>query len=371
MALVFEGIQKVYPNGFRAVNHLDLEVKDGEFFTLLGPSGCGKTTTLRMIAGLETPSAGKVFIGGRDFTRTHPRPQWPWCSRSAYPALTVRDNLILNLKVQVAADDRAAAAEVSRMLGIERRPTASRPSFRGPGRQRIALGRALIRRPNIFLMDGRSAISTSSCANARTELKALHEPARDHGLCHARRSRRWSCPPHRHANGGELLQVGTPQDLRSAFQRFRREIRRHAVDQSHPRDGAAGRFCPGARAARRRLISLALRSLRRRRMTHLASLAAGLLGVARSRDTVRGPWPARFRRRRLIEPMGSVNHAVLRFDGPVTADDGLSSSPALERAAGARARVWAGLLPDVILFDGEWLGLPPSRWRGAPPISIR
>jgi len=73
MALVFEGIQKVYPNGFRAVNHLDLEVKDGEFFTLLGPSGCGKTTTLRMIAGLETPSAGKVFIGGRDFTRTHPR----------------------------------------------------------------------------------------------------------------------------------------------------------------------------------------------------------------------------------------------------------------------------------------------------------
>jgi len=94
MALVFEGIQKVYPNGFRAVNHLDLEVKDGEFFTLLGPSGCGKTTTLRMIAGLETPSAGKVFIGGRDFTRTHPRDRdvaMVFQSYALYPHMTVRE----------------------------------------------------------------------------------------------------------------------------------------------------------------------------------------------------------------------------------------------------------------------------------------
>src|SRR5258707_12911537 len=114
MALVFEGIQKVYPNGFRAVNHLDLEVKDGEFFTLLGPSGCGKTTTLRMISGLETPSAGKVFIGGPDFTRTHPRDRdvaMVFQSYALYPHMTVRENLILNLKVP-----RVAAHEIERRL---------------------------------------------------------------------------------------------------------------------------------------------------------------------------------------------------------------------------------------------------------------
>src|ERR1700730_7809609 len=72
MTVSLEGIQKVYANGFKAVNNLDLEIRDGEFFTLLGPSGCGKTTTLRMIAGLETASSGRIFIGGRDFTNTHP-----------------------------------------------------------------------------------------------------------------------------------------------------------------------------------------------------------------------------------------------------------------------------------------------------------
>ena len=68
------GVEKSYPGGFRAVDHLDLEVNDGEFFTLLGPSGCGKTTTLRIIAGLETPSSGKVFIGGRETRPAHGAP---------------------------------------------------------------------------------------------------------------------------------------------------------------------------------------------------------------------------------------------------------------------------------------------------------
>ena len=82
------------------MNGINLDVEDGEFFTLLGPSGCGKTTTLRMIAGLETPSAGRIFIGGRDFTDTHPRDRdvaMVFQSYALYPHMTVRENLGLNL----------------------------------------------------------------------------------------------------------------------------------------------------------------------------------------------------------------------------------------------------------------------------------
>src|SRR5882762_5334678 len=123
MALVFEGIQKVYPNGFRAVNHLNLEIRDGEFFTLLGPSGCGKTTTLRMIAGLETPSAGRIFIGGQDFTNTHPRNRdvaMVFQSYALYPHMTVRENLGLNLEVKRInpAEIEGRIQSVARMLDI-------------------------------------------------------------------------------------------------------------------------------------------------------------------------------------------------------------------------------------------------------------
>jgi ABC-type sugar transport system ATPase subunit len=103
MTLRLQNVQKAYPSGFMAVKGVDLDVEDGEFFTLLGPSGCGKTTTLRMIAGLETPSAGKIFIGGQDFTDTHPRNRdvaMVFQSYALYPHMTVRENLSLNLEVK-------------------------------------------------------------------------------------------------------------------------------------------------------------------------------------------------------------------------------------------------------------------------------
>src|ERR1700719_3676026 len=157
MALTMSGVEKSYPGGFRAVDHLDLEVNDGEFFTLLGPSGCGKTTTLRMIAGLETPSAGKVFIGGRDFTNTHPRDRdvaMVFQSYALYPHMTVRNNLALNLRVRrvPSAQITQRLQDVARMLAIEPLLDKKPGQLSGGQRQRVALGRALIRRPNIFLM---------------------------------------------------------------------------------------------------------------------------------------------------------------------------------------------------------------------------
>src|ERR1700761_7091123 len=125
MTLNLQSVQKVYDNGYRAVNNIDLDGEDGEFFTLLGPSGCGKTTTLRMIAGLETPSAGRIFIGGRDFTNTHPRDRdvaMVFQSYALYPHMTVRENLALNLEVKKTsrAQIEQRVGEVAQMLGLDR-----------------------------------------------------------------------------------------------------------------------------------------------------------------------------------------------------------------------------------------------------------
>src|ERR1700722_14095085 len=123
MTLSLQSLQKVYDNGYKAVNGVDLDVEDGEFFTLLGPSGCGKTTTLRMIAGLETPSAGKIFIGGQDFPDTHPRDRdvaMVFQSYALYPHMTVRQNLGLNLEVKrvLPAEIEGRIQSVARMLDI-------------------------------------------------------------------------------------------------------------------------------------------------------------------------------------------------------------------------------------------------------------
>jgi multiple sugar transport system ATP-binding protein len=166
-------IQKIYGGPVTAVADLSLRAAEGELLVLVGPSGSGKTTTLRLIAGLETPTAGTVHIGGRDVTRLPPyrRDVALVFQRPAlYPNRTVRDNLLFGLKlreqswgarlrrwlgrgVDAHADPAARLAEVSRLLGLEdvldRRPG----QLSGGQQQRVALGRALVRRPAAFLLD--------------------------------------------------------------------------------------------------------------------------------------------------------------------------------------------------------------------------
>ena len=181
MTLRLQNVQKAYPSGFMAVKGVDLDVEDGEFFTLLGPSGCGKTTTLRMIAGLETPSAGRIFIGGQDFTNTHPRDRdvaMVFQSYALYPHMTVRENLGLNLEVKriSAVEIEGRIRNVARMLDIGALLGKKPGELSGGQRQRVALGRALIRRPNIFLMDEPlSNLDLKLRERTRTELKKLHE----------------------------------------------------------------------------------------------------------------------------------------------------------------------------------------------------
>ncbi|HET7029513.1 MAG TPA: ABC transporter ATP-binding protein [Candidatus Limnocylindrales bacterium] len=151
------GVEKRF-DGVLVLASLDLVVADGEFVVLLGPSGCGKTTALRIIAGLETPSAGRVRIGGRDVTTFAPRERdvaMVFQSYALYPHLSIGDNIGYPLRIRgVPPKERAAAVEAvagSLEVGhlLKRKPR----QLSGGQRQRIALARAIIRDPAAFLMD--------------------------------------------------------------------------------------------------------------------------------------------------------------------------------------------------------------------------
>jgi len=151
------GIEKRF-DGVRVLESLDLTARDGEFVVLLGPSGCGKTTALRIIAGLEKPTAGRVRIGDRDVTALSPRERdvaMVFQSYALYPHLSVEDNIGYPLKIRgVPPKERAAAvAAVARSLEVEHLLRRKPRQLSGGQRQRIALARAIIREPMAFLMD--------------------------------------------------------------------------------------------------------------------------------------------------------------------------------------------------------------------------
>ena len=118
--LELQGIRKEFP-GFVAVNDLDLKIPAGEFFALLGPSGCGKTTTLRMIAGLESPSAGKILLGGKDVTNTkpHERPvNTVFQNYALFPHMSVIENVAFGLRQRKVDEPLKRAAEALAMLEL-------------------------------------------------------------------------------------------------------------------------------------------------------------------------------------------------------------------------------------------------------------
>ncbi len=157
-SIAFEDVSKVFPDGTKAVDGLDLEIADGEFTILVGPSGSGKSTALRMVAGLEDASGGEITIGSRVVNDVAPKDRdiaMVFQSYALYPHMSVASNMGFALKMQ-GQDKAAIAARVQRAaarLGIsellERRPKA----LSGGQRQRVALGRAIVRSPQAFLMD--------------------------------------------------------------------------------------------------------------------------------------------------------------------------------------------------------------------------
>jgi multiple sugar transport system ATP-binding protein len=157
-AVTFDGVSKVYPDGTRAVNRIDLGIDDGEFMVLVGPSGCGKTTALRMLAGLEDISEGVVRIGQRAVNHVPSRDRdiaMVFQSYALYPHLSVYENIAfgLRLKKLPKAEIDRRVHEAARVLGLEDLLKRKPRNLSGGQRQRVAMGRAIVREPSAFLMD--------------------------------------------------------------------------------------------------------------------------------------------------------------------------------------------------------------------------
>lgn len=156
--VVLEHVAKRFAGGVRAVDDLSLDVAQGEFVVLAGPSGCGKTTTLRMIAGLDSPTCGTIALDGRVVNEIPPRHRnvaMVFQTPALYPHLTVRENMAfpLRLRRQSAADRQRKVNAVAGLLGIEPLLDRKPGQLSGGQQQRVALGRALVRDPACFLFD--------------------------------------------------------------------------------------------------------------------------------------------------------------------------------------------------------------------------
>ena len=177
--VAFDGVTKVYPGPVVAVEDLTLEVADGEFLILVGPSGCGKTTALRMVAGLERISDGKITIGDRVVNDVPPKDRdiaMVFQNYALYPHMTVEKNLAFGLRQRRTSreDARRRVDEVSRMLGLDQLLKRRPGQLSGGQRQRVAMGRALVREPDVFLLDEPlSNLDAKLRVQMRSELKRL------------------------------------------------------------------------------------------------------------------------------------------------------------------------------------------------------
>ena len=156
--VTFDGVSKVYDNGFRAVDELDLSIRDGEFMVLVGPSGCGKSTALRMLAGLEEISDGELVIDDLVINDVPPQKRdiaMVFQNYALYPHLTVYDNMAYGLKIQKLpkSEIRERVTAIAEIIGLEELLDRKPGRLSGGQRQRVAMGRAIVRRPKVFLMD--------------------------------------------------------------------------------------------------------------------------------------------------------------------------------------------------------------------------
>ena len=217
----FQQVKKFYPNGFVALENLNLEIYDKEFLVLLGPSGCGKSTTLNMIAGLEDISEGTLSFNGKVINDVSPDKRdiaMVFQSYALYPHKTVYENIAFGLKmrkfsnseIKVLVDDAARRLDITKLL--DRRPG----QLSGGQRQRVALGRAIVRRPSAFLMDEPlSNLDAALRISMRAEIKQLHQNMQTTFIyvTHDQAEALTLADRIVVMKDGQILQIGTPDEI--------------------------------------------------------------------------------------------------------------------------------------------------------------
>src|SRR5437588_6926852 len=177
----FEDITKRYPDGFEAVKHFNLDVRDAELMILVGPSGCGKSTALRMVAGLEDISDGELKIGGSVVNEKAPKDRdiaMVFQNYALYPHMTVRENMGFALKLAKVPQEEVdrKVADAAKILDLEQHLDRKPANLSGGQRQRVAMGRAIVRNPSAFLMDEPlSNLDAKLRVQMRTEIARIQQ----------------------------------------------------------------------------------------------------------------------------------------------------------------------------------------------------
>ncbi|HEY6652573.1 MAG TPA: sn-glycerol-3-phosphate ABC transporter ATP-binding protein UgpC [Solirubrobacterales bacterium] len=217
----FHEVTKVFPNGTTAVEALSCTIADGEFMVLVGPSGCGKTTALRMVAGLEEPTAGAIAIGGEVVNGVSPQDRdiaMVFQNYALYPHKTVLQNLAFGLRQHKmpAAEIAERVREVSSLLTLNELLDRKPSQLSGGQRQRVAMGRALARRPRVYLLDEPlSNLDAQLRTQLRADLKQLHQRFATTTIyvTHDQVEAMTLGDRIGVMSGGKLLQLGTPQEI--------------------------------------------------------------------------------------------------------------------------------------------------------------
>jgi multiple sugar transport system ATP-binding protein len=180
--VTYDHAERLYPGAERpAVDDLELEIQDGEFMVLVGPSGCGKTTSLRMLAGLEDVTDGRILIGDRDVTHVAAKDRdiaMVFQNYALYPHMTVGENMGFSLKMAgLSKEERSTRVlEAARLLDLEDYVDRKPRALSGGQRQRVAMGRAIVRQPQVFCMDEPlSNLDAKLRVSTRTQIAALQQ----------------------------------------------------------------------------------------------------------------------------------------------------------------------------------------------------